>query len=127
MVALAVQSHQTTQYRRGDRANDFWPRPWVDDAPPDNDTVWVTEDAFGLLRGTYRDGCGLAIREPREGRRPERDDFEIDVTVTHTRSVLFLKPDYWIIVDALAASDDVEHSYEFLFHLDADEAVSTLR
>lgn len=43
--------------------------------------------------------------------------------VIHTRRVLFVKPEYWVVCDTLEPNDDAEHLYESTFHLDASEAV----
>ena len=112
------------QHRRGDQDTYYWPRPWEGDAPAGNDTLWVSEPGFDFVRGTYKDGYGKVAEGARELRRPERGDVEMYHGVTHTRRVLFLKPDYWVIVDTLVASDDAEHVYESQFHLDAKEATS---
>ena len=40
------------------------------------------------------------------------------IKVKHQRSVFFVKPDYWIVVDSLTPSDDKPHKYESMFHLD---------
>jgi hypothetical protein len=127
---LTTPGHNTVmvdgmgQYRRGDRDTYYWPRPWEGDAPAENDTLWVTGPDFDFVRGTYREGYCEAAKDAREQRRPDREQVEMHKEVTHTRRVLFLKPDYWVVVDTLSASDDAEHVYESLFHLDADEAVS---
>ncbi len=71
------------------------------------DTPWHTSEEFDFAQGTYRSGYG-----------PENE-----VAVEHKRQVLFVKPDYWIMVDEMTPGDDVEHSYEAIFHLDADAAV----
>lgn len=39
--------------------------------------------------------------------------------VVHTRRVLFVKPDYWIVCDTLEPTDQAEHLYESTLHLDA--------
>ncbi len=39
----------------------------------------------------------------------------------HTRRVLFVKPDYWVIMDTVTPPDDQEHTYESTFHLAADK------
>ncbi|MBM4050998.1 MAG: hypothetical protein FJ279_38365, partial [Planctomycetes bacterium] len=65
---------------------------------------WLTRADFDFAEGTYADGYG-----------PKNDR-----TVTHRRQVLFVKPDYWIVVDVLEPSDQAEHRYEALFHLDAE-------
>jgi hypothetical protein len=40
------------------------------------------------------------------------------VKVKHQRSMFFVKPDYWIVVDTLTPADDKSHKYESMFHLD---------
>ncbi|MBM4049916.1 MAG: hypothetical protein FJ279_32875, partial [Planctomycetes bacterium] len=88
-------------------------------------TRWLTRADFDFAEGTYADGYG-----------PKNDR-----TVTHRRQVLFVKPfgvpwlatavhrqgdalqnqtDYWIVVDVLEPSDQAEHRYDALFHLDAE-------
>ena len=125
---LTTPGHNTVmadgmgQHRRSNRETYFWPRPWQGDAPQENDTLWVSKPDFDYARGTYRDGYGRPDAHAREERRPERGGYEIVTGITHTRRVLFLKPDYWVIADTLTADDDAEHAYESLFHLDAVEA-----
>lgn len=50
---------------------------------------------------------------PEEGWGPSRLK-----QVVHTRRILFVKPDYWIVLDTLTPSDAAEHTYESTFHLD---------
>lgn len=127
---LTTPGHNTVmidgmgQYRRGNQDTYYWPRPWHGEAPEGQDTVWVTGSDLDFVRGTYRDGYCKIKEDAREQRRPGPDDVEVHEGFTHTRRVLFLKPDYWVVVDTLSASDGKEHTYESLFHLDADEAVS---
>ncbi|HCU35284.1 MAG TPA: hypothetical protein DGT21_07405 [Armatimonadetes bacterium] len=68
---------------------------------------WSSDADFDYAQGTYSSGFG-----------PERQ-----LRVTHTRRVLFVKPDYWIVIDSFTPEDDRQHTYEALFHLDADDAV----
>jgi len=42
--------------------------------------------------------------------------------VKHTRHVFFVKPDLFVIADELEPKDDQPHTYEALFHLDAEDA-----
>jgi hypothetical protein len=127
---LTTPGHNTVmvdgmgQRRRGNQATYFWERPWEGDEPSENDTLWLSDDRFDILRGTYRDGYGHRNddRSARVVGRLEMDDYEIHDAVTHTRHVFYLKPDYWVITDTMVASDDGEHTYEALFHLDAEEA-----
>jgi len=113
---LSTRGHNTIrvngedQNRRADRAAWVLPEPF---RPPDN--LWTTQDAFDFAVGRYTSGYGA---------KPA-------IQVTHTRAVVFVKPDYWVVVDTLHPSprraaalqpDDKEYSYESLFHLNADTA-----
>lgn len=44
-------------------------------------------------------------------------------TVVHTRRILFVKPDYWIIADTLTPSDNQSRLYASTFHIDAPDVV----
>jgi hypothetical protein len=57
------------------------------------------------------------------------ENFGDDVkrNVTHTRAVLFVKPDYWVILDTLTAKDGKPHKYEALFHYDGQVKADGLR
>lgn len=68
---------------------------------------WSSVADFDYAQGTYSSGFG-----------PQRE-----LRVTHTRRVLFVKPDYWIVIDSFTPEDERQHTYEALFHLDADEAI----
>jgi hypothetical protein len=41
--------------------------------------------------------------------------------VAHRREILFLKPDFWVVVDHMVPADDAEHNYKALFHIDPGE------
>ncbi len=74
-------------------------------------TEWISRDRFDFVKGKH-DGY-LRLAAP----------------VTHARSILFLKNDYWIVHDRVAS--DAEHLYALWFHLnsglngrvDADQAL----
>ena len=68
--------------------------------------TWISQDGFNYASAMYGEGYG-----PGEDR-----------TVTHRRSILYIKPDLWIITDFLSPSDEEEHSYEAAFHLTAKSA-----
>ena len=68
--------------------------------------TWISNDKCDYASATYDLGYG-----------PNRDE-----TVAHTRSILFVKPEFWIVTDLLKPSDDATHAYEAMFHLDADDA-----
>jgi len=74
------------------------------------DNVWISDDTCDFVDGRYEHGYGT------------RASRALNVDATHTRSILFVKPQYWVIVDTVSPVDDAEHSYESLFHLAADQA-----
>lgn len=66
---------------------------------------WVTTPAFDWATGAYTDGYG-----------PDRDR-----AVSHERTVIFVRPDYFVVLDRLLGTG--KHTYSNIFHLDAEEAV----
>ena len=68
------------------------------------DLTWQTNNALDYGAGVYADGYG-----------PERM-----TKVTHRRELVFVKPDYFLVVDELEGEG--EHQIESLFHLNHDEA-----
>ena len=68
------------------------------------DTVWFTSDAVDYAAAGYALGYGR----------------EENVPVEHCRDILFIRPRLWLVVDRLQAKDQQRHTYESLFHLDAD-------
>ncbi|MDH7570685.1 MAG: alginate lyase family protein, partial [Armatimonadota bacterium] len=67
---------------------------------------WVSNADFDYAEGVYNSGFG-----------PQNA-----VKVTHFRQVVFLKPDYWLLIDTLVPEDAATHQYEAIFHLDAPDA-----
>jgi len=104
---LSTRGHNTVrvdeldQHHRGLRETYVLPYPFQ---PLDN--PWISEQDFDYAQGVYDKGYGD----------------ENQVRVTHTRNVLFVKPEYWIVLDRMEPEDEKEHAYESLFHLDAKEA-----
>jgi hypothetical protein len=72
-----------------------------------NYATWISQPDFDYVSASYSDGYSLFSLE-----KPE--DAEIIQDVTHTRRILFVKPDYWVVVDELQAS--TPHDYQTLFH-----------
>lgn len=109
---LTTPGHNTVmvdgqgQNRRAKRETYIWPKPWDKPVPPGNDTRWESTEEYDYAVGTYRDGYG-----------PNNDQ-----SVTHTRRILFVKPEYFLLLDTLTATDEKTHRYESLFHLDTAEA-----
>jgi hypothetical protein len=69
---------------------------------------WVSCSSFDYAEGLYRDGYGVFRF------RRQASDTIVDQTV-HTRRVLFVKPNYWLIIDQFASAR--EHDYEVLYNL----------
>lgn len=67
---------------------------------------WASNDKFDYASSTYSDGYAS----------------DNSVRVKHARTVLFVKPDYWIVTDSLIPADDKPHRYESMFHLDTSGA-----
>ncbi|NLX95156.1 MAG: hypothetical protein GXY83_03160 [Rhodopirellula sp.] len=68
------------------------------------DNFWATGEVFDAADGIYTSGYG-----------PDRR-----IDVDHERTVVFVRPDYWIVVDRLHS--DAEHTYDILWHLNNEEA-----
>ena len=104
---LSTRGHNTVMVdgldQRRRKLRDTWTLP-LPFEPLDN--PWVGERDFNFVQGVYDSGYG----------------YDEDVRVSHTRSILFVKPEYWIIVDRMQPQDEGPHVYESLLHLDADQA-----
>lgn len=69
--------------------------------------AWLSNAAFDFVSASYEDGYGVL------------DLTYVDLgtavrNVSHRRRVLFLKPDYWLVIDELDSAES--HEYSFLFH-----------
>ncbi|NLH98117.1 MAG: heparinase, partial [Chthonomonadales bacterium] len=73
--------------------------------------VWHTAAGYDYAAGTYG-----TLPEEAWGRDRKRG-------IVHTRRVLFVKPDWWIVCDTVDPGDSAERLVESTFHLDAPEAV----
>ncbi len=102
---LGTRSHNTIvvdgleQHRKG------LPREEYICSEPEPYT-WITNSDLDYVTAAYDEGYGS----------------ERDRTVTHRRSILFLKPDIYIVTDFLLPADDASHTYESAFHLDTESA-----
>lgn len=83
---------------------------------------WYTCDEYDYVYGIYNKdpnkvehAASLLKEGVIEGYGTERVQ-----SVTHKREILFVKPDYWIVLDTLTPHDATEHSYESPFHLEAE-------
>jgi hypothetical protein len=77
------------------------------DEPLDN--LWIHNETFDAADGVYDSGYG--------------DDRDIEVR--HERIVVFVRPDYWVVVDWLHAEG--QHRYDILWHLNNDRAEQASR
>jgi len=74
---------------------------------PGDYATWITNSGFDYVSASYSEGYSQFRLD-----KPEQAVIIRDVI--HTRRVLFVKPDYWLIVDELEAS--APHCYQMLFH-----------
>ena len=68
---------------------------------------WISNDNFDFGEGWYSEGFGN----------------NQETTVTQYRALLFVKNRYWLLFDVYFPKDKVIHSYETMFHLDAQDAI----
>lgn len=78
------------------------------------DQNWYSGDDYDYIYGVFNEDPKKA-EGVIEGYGPKRIQ-----SVTHKREIIFVKPDYWIMLDTLTPHDEAEHSYESPFHLDAE-------
>ncbi|MCE5238007.1 heparinase II/III family protein [bacterium] len=106
---LSTRGHNTIRVDGLDQRNGGERQTWVLPYPfQPLDNLWLTSDQWDFVEGTYDFGYG--------------DRKQVTVPATHRRSILFVKPSYWIITDVLTPTDGKEHQVESLFHFAADEA-----
>jgi hypothetical protein len=108
---LSTRAHNTVrvdgldQHSRGVRASYVLPHPFQPLPNP-----WVATPDWDFVQGVYEHGYG-------EGKSQQ-------AAVTHTRSILFVKPTYWIVTDVLQPADEKEHHYEAIYHFAGETAVA---
>jgi hypothetical protein len=73
--------------------------------------VWISEPGFDYAEATFDESFGGSV-----GRN-----------VSQTRAVLFVKPDFWVVLDTMTAKDGNNHTYEAMFHFDGNVKVDGLR
>jgi uncharacterized heparinase superfamily protein len=72
---------------------------------------WISNEGFDWACGKYDEGYAeFALQRPADARP--------DFSASHTRQIIFVKPDYWIVVDKMEAQS--AHDYTALFHLAPD-------
>ncbi len=93
---------QRSQLRHADEKN------WVSSPPQKQPNVWISNQNFDYLESRYDEGYGNRKEDVLRG-------------ITHTRRILFVKPDYWILWDIVDGAGS--HSAEQLFHFAAETEV----
>lgn len=83
----------------------------ADRARPVTDARWRSTDQYDAVSGTYDEGYA-------DIGRAGRGAPESDASIAHTRRILFVKPDYWVLVDQISGTG--RHRAEQLFHLTPD-------
>ena len=73
--------------------------------------VWSSEPASDYVEATFDENFGGEVKRG----------------VAHTRAILFIKPDFWVVLDTLSAKDGKEHTYDGLFHFDSKVKSDGLR
>jgi hypothetical protein len=89
----------------------------ADRAPKLDGNTWISAPEYDLASGTYNDGYSAMSSKGRGAS-------EIETAVTHERQILFIKPDYWIIVDKILGIG--AHQVEQLYHLTPDAEAALL-
>ncbi|MGE9294256.1 MAG: alginate lyase family protein [Puniceicoccales bacterium] len=77
---------------------------------------WLATPGFVLAEGVYDAGYQQAVYE-RRNYWPIGYEGEVDKSIRHVRSVLYLEPALFVVWDRLLGSG--HHRYEALFHFDA--------
>ncbi len=83
----------------------------------DRHGAWESNSEYDFASGKYAEGYAPFSLVRPENVQPESD-------VVHQRDFLFVKPEYWIVVDYLHAS--TVHDYQFLFHFAPDVNVESI-
>ncbi|MBV7336997.1 heparinase II/III-family protein [Chloroflexi bacterium TSY] len=75
------------------------------------DAVWITASELDYAEATYSEGYGDFKLQRPQGTEISRD-------IRHTRRIVFVKPDYWIIIDSIDGGQSCV--YQSLFHTAPD-------
>ncbi|MGQ9730292.1 MAG: heparinase II/III family protein [Candidatus Zipacnadales bacterium] len=100
--ALSTESHNTIMVDGQPQHRSGLIETYQAQAPLEGN--WVTTAQFDWATGVYNEGYG-------------RDR---DKSVTHERTIIFVRPDYFVVLDRLLGEG--EHTYSNIFHLDVESA-----
>ena len=102
---LSAAAHNVVRVDGLDQNRRAAPRFNLTEQPLDN--RWLTNDRFDFAEGIYDEGFGP----------------ELELKVSHSRAILFVKPFYWLLFDVMTPPDDLEHEYTTWFHFNTDQAL----
>lgn len=109
---LSTRAHNTVRVDGGEQRSAAERQTWVLPYPfKPLDNLWLSGPQWDLVEGSY--DCGYGTREKKLA------------DVRHVRSILFVKPDYWIVTDTLIPADAGSHRYESIFHFADPETTTT--
>ncbi|MBC7287347.1 MAG: heparinase II/III-family protein [Armatimonadetes bacterium] len=100
---LSTRAHNTIRVDGHDQRRNGLRETYVTSKPLE-DIKWLASEKLDFGEGVYNNGYG-----------PQRQ-----IDVVHRRQVVFVRPDYWVVVDTLTGEG--EHAIESLFHFNHDEA-----
>jgi uncharacterized heparinase superfamily protein len=109
---MSSRSHNTVTIRGGSQIRRQKIRNLNPVARNDNHAQWIRNDGFDYVQSDYKEGYG----DFRFFRKKEGADPSVIEGVIHTRSILYVKSDYWILHDKIESP--LPLSYEILFHMD---------
>jgi len=104
---LSTRAHNTIMVDSQEQRRSGLRETYVTKEPLPN--RWTSTPQFDFAEGWFDEGYGA----------------KRDRTVTHRRAVLFIKPEYWLIIDRLSPSDGAVHRYEAIFHFDGENGDTT--
>jgi hypothetical protein len=106
---LSTRGHNTIRVDGEDQNRHAQRNTWVLPLPfKPLPNTWTTTPQFDYVAGRYDAGYGPKNK----------------IRVTHSRAILFRKPDYWVVFDTVSPADEQSHRYESLFHLNAEKALA---
>ena len=121
---LSTRGHNTVRVDGRDQANRYVPESWKRPQPfQPLDNSWFSGPVCDFAEGSY--GLGYGSDKGWNGGSWGWGNPKDVIRVAHTRSLLFVKPKYWIVTDVLRPADEASHRYESLFHLEGKQAEAT--
>lgn len=97
----------------------IWPLPWEGEEPKNNPTIWHSVPGTDYCQGIFKERYREYVDSENVKSGPNTKFLD---GITHRRAVQFVKPDLWIVLDTLTASDELEHTAEVLYHMSVDAA-----